>query len=81
MQWKEKPPRFHTNLSLEDLGRGDGDCHKFTCLLHSETVCLVHQHASDCQCLRVIATSFGQTHVSFENVQHSVLFYGGKHYI
>lgn len=80
MQWKEEPSCFHTDLSLEYLGRGDGKCHKFTRLLHSETICLVHWHATDCQCFRVMAASFGQTHVSFENVQHSVLFYGDGHY-
>lgn len=72
-------PAANTDLRLEDLGRGDGEGHKFSGLLHGETVCLVHRHAADCQCFGVVAASFGQTHVPFENVQHGVLFYGGSH--
>lgn len=69
-----------TDLSLEYLGRGDGESHKSARLLHTETICLVHWHTADCQCFRVMAASFGQTHVPFENVQHSVLFYRVGHY-
>lgn len=80
MRWREGPSCFHTDLSLEYLGRGDGECHKFARLLHSETICLVHPHVAECQCFRVSAASSSQAHVPFENVQHSVLFNGGGHY-
>lgn len=68
------------DLCLEDLGRGDGECHKLVGLLHCEAIRLVHRHAADCQRFGVVAASFGQTHVPFENVQHNVLFNGGGHY-
>lgn len=68
------------DLCLEYLGRGDGEGHKLAGLLHSETIRLVHRHAADCQSFEVMAASFGQTHVPFENVQHNVLSNGGGHY-
>lgn len=68
------------DLCLEYLGRGDGERHKLAGLLHSETIRLVHRHAADCQRVGVVAASFGQTHVPFENVQHNVLLNGGGHY-
>lgn len=68
------------DLCLEYLGRGDGERHKLAGLLHSEMIRLVHRHAADCQRVGVVAASFGQTHVPFENVQHNVLLNGGGHY-
>lgn len=70
---------FSTNLGLEYLGCGDDQCHKFACLMHSEIICLVQRHIADYQRIIVMAASFGQTHVSFENVQHSLLFSGCNH--
>lgn len=74
------PSCFGADLSLEYLRCGDGERHNVARLLHSETICLVHQHAADRQCFRVVAASFGQTHLPFEDVEHGVFLHGGGHY-
>lgn len=48
-----------SDLGLQNVSRWDIQRHKLTGVMHSEVVCLSHEHLADCQSSIIVAASFG----------------------